>query len=237
MSRFRYRFQPITTTIITTNSTVTITLILIQYRKDIEELKEWGIEPYEEPYEVQAEPIGGSTGPLHPPGVLPASFPAPAYSGTYSVSQYASNVQPSPYLEKHPQVSAHNLAYSAYADNNRRTNSAPVVNVPLNPANLPTTLLPTATNVKAYTAFGQMQNVNRQGSTKSNQIESKITVGTRRSDYDDDFYGPIINKLEDIFKQLRFVDEPCRERLVCSMYKNPAVYSPHSNLVSNELSR
>lgn len=134
-------------------------------------------------------------------------------------------------------MSAHNLAYSAYADNNRRTNSAPVVNVPLNPANLPTTLLPTATNVKAYTAFGQMQNVNRQGSTKSNQIESKITVGTRRSDYDDDFYGPIINKLEDIFKQLRFMDEPCRERLVCSMYKNPAVYSPHSNLVSNELSR
>ncbi|KAG6795099.1 hypothetical protein HZU73_09549 [Apis mellifera caucasica] len=213
----------------------------IQYRKDMEELKEWGIEPYEEPYEIQAESIGGGgTGPVHPPGVLPASFSAPTYSGTYSVSQYASNVQPltSPYLEKHPQVSAHNLAYSAYADNNRRTNSAPVVNVPLNPANLPTTLLPTATNVKAYTSFGQMQNVNsRQGSTKSNQIESKITVGTRRSDYDDEFYGPIIKRLEDIFKQLRFVDEPCRERLVCSMYKNPTVYSPHSNLVSNELSR
>lgn len=197
-------------------------------------MKEWGIEPYEEPYE--AEPIGGGT--VHPPGVLPASFPAPTYSGPYSVSQYASNVQslPSPYLEKHPQVSAHNLAYSAYADN-RRTNSAPVVNVPLNPANLPTILLPTATNVKAYTSFGQTQNVNKQGSAKSNQIESKITVGTRRSEYDDDFYGPIINRLEDIFKQLRFVDEPCRERLVCSMYKNPAVYSPHSNLVSNELSR
>lgn len=213
----------------------------IQYRKDMEELKEWGIEPYEEPYEIQGESIGGGgTGPVHPPGVLPASFSAPTYSGTYSVSQYASNVQPltSPYLEKHPQVSAHNLAYSAYADNNRRTNSAPVVNVPLNPANLPTTLLPTATNVKAYTSFGQMQNVNsRQGSTKSNQIESKITVGTRRSDYDDEFYGPIIKRLEDIFKQLRFVDEPCRERLVCSMYKNPTVYSPHSNLVSNELSR
>lgn len=207
----------------------------------MEELKEWGIEPYEEPYEIQAESIGGGgTGPVHPPGVLPASFSVPTYSGTYSVSQYASNVQPltSPYLEKHPQVSAHNLAYSAYADNNRRTNSAPVVNVPLNPANLPTTLLPTATNVKAYTSFGQMQNVNsRQGSTKSNQIESKITVGTRRSDYDDEFYGPIIKRLEDIFKQLRFVDEPCRERLVCSMYKNPTVYSPHSNLVSNELSR
>ncbi|XP_012345418.1 uncharacterized protein LOC100864054 [Apis florea] len=210
----------------------------IQYRKDIEELKEWGIEPYEEPYEVQTESIGGGTGPVHPPGVVPAPFPAPTYSGTYSVSQYASNVQPiqaSPYLEKHPQVSAHNLAYSAYADNVRRTNSAN--GNPLNPANLPSTLLPTATNVKAYT-FGQMQNANRQGSAKSNQAEAKITTaGTRRSEYDDEFYGPIINRLEDIFKQLRFADEPCRERLVCSMYKNPAVYSPHSNLVSNELSR
>lgn len=202
-------------------------------------MKEWGIEPYEEPYEVQTESIGGGTGPVHPPGVVPAPFPAPTYSGTYSVSQYASNVQPiqaSPYLEKHPQVSAHNLAYSAYADNIRRTANSANGN-PLNPANLPSTLLPTATNVKAYT-FGQMQNTNRQGSAKSNQAEAKITTaGTRRSEYDDEFYGPIINRLEDIFKQLRFVDEPCRERLVCSMYKNPAVYSPHSNLVSNELSR
>ncbi|XP_003401375.1 uncharacterized protein LOC100650257 [Bombus terrestris] len=215
----------------------------IQYRKDIEELKEWGIEPYEESYEAQTEPVGAGTVPARPPpGVLPAPFPAPTYSGTYGIPQYAPNAQPiaSPYLEKRPLTSAHNLAYSAYVDNNRRTVVQPasptVVNVPLNPANLPSTMLPTATNIKnSYIAFGQ-QNA-RQASAKSSQVDSKATVVTQRSGYDDEYYGPIINRLEDIFKQLRFVEESCKERLVCSMYKNPAVYSPHSNLVSNELSR
>lgn len=55
--------------------------------------------------------------------------------------------------------------------------------------------------------------------------------------YDDQFYGPILGRLDEIFRQLRFVDEDCRNRLVCSMYKNPTMYTPHSNLVSNELSR
>ncbi|KOX80183.1 hypothetical protein WN51_08360 [Melipona quadrifasciata] len=178
----------------------------IQYRKDIEELKEWGIEPYEEPYEVEAGPA-----PARPP---PGKRPLP---------------------------SAHNLAYSAYADNNRRTASQSaspanvVVNVPSNPANLPSTMLPTATNLKnSYAAFGQ-QNA-REVSAKSGPADSKVTAVTQRPKYDD-YYGPIINRLEEIFKQLRFAEESCRERLVCSMYKNPSVYSPHSNLVSNELSR
>ncbi|XP_043517608.1 uncharacterized protein LOC122532683 [Frieseomelitta varia] len=211
----------------------------IQYRKDIEELKEWGIEPYEEPYEIEAGPM-----PARPlPGVHPgAPFPVPGYSGTYGIPQYAPNAHPivSPYLEKRPSPSAHNLAYSAYADNNRRTASQSVspavVNVHLNPANLPSTMLPTATNVKnSYVAFGH-QNA-REVSAKSGPADSKVTVVTQRPKYDDEYYGPIINRLEEIFKQLRFVEESCRERLVCSMYKNPTVYSPHSNLVSNELSR
>ncbi|OAD62716.1 hypothetical protein WN48_06915 [Eufriesea mexicana] len=214
----------------------------IQYRKDIEELKEWGIEPYEEPYDVQPEPIGAGTVPARPAGVYPAPFPAPTYSGAFGVPQYAPNAQPiaSPYLEKRPSMAAHNLAYSAYAENNRRVlqSATPsIVNVPVNPANLPPTMLPIATNVKAshQTAFGQ-QNV-RQVSAKSSQLDSKPTMTVQRQGYDDEYYGPIMNRLEDIFKQLRFAEESCRERLVCSMYKNPAVYTPHSNLVSNELSR
>jgi hypothetical protein len=55
--------------------------------------------------------------------------------------------------------------------------------------------------------------------------------------HDDDFYGPIIERLDEIFNKLKFLEESCRERLVCNMYKNPTLYSPHSNLVSNELSR
>lgn len=214
----------------------------IQYRKDVEELKEWGIEPYEEPYHEHLEPVNPATMPARAPGLPPTSFTGPTYPGAYGVHQYAPNVQPvsSLYPEKRPTVSAHNLAYSAYADNNRRIVVQPpspvVPNVSLNPANLRATLLPAAANVKtSYGVFGE-QNT-RQILTKVNQPEQKANVPAKRQSLDDEYYGPIINRLEDTFKQLRFVEETCKERLVCSMYKNPSVYSPHSNLVSIELSR
>ncbi|CRK87096.1 CLUMA_CG000832, isoform B [Clunio marinus] len=53
----------------------------------------------------------------------------------------------------------------------------------------------------------------------------------------DPFYSPILSKLDQVFYQLGYPDEPCRERLVCNMYKTPTRYSPHSNYVSAELSR
>lgn len=53
----------------------------------------------------------------------------------------------------------------------------------------------------------------------------------------DPFYSPILTKLDQVFIQLGYSDEPCRERLVCNMYRNPSKYSPHSNYVSAELSR
>lgn len=55
----------------------------------------------------------------------------------------------------------------------------------------------------------------------------------------DPFYSPILAKMDKIFVQLGLSenDEGCRERLVCSMYKNPSRYSPHSNYISAELSR
>lgn len=53
----------------------------------------------------------------------------------------------------------------------------------------------------------------------------------------DPFYGPILTKIDTIFAQLGVNDEPCKERLLCSMYKNPTQYSPHSNFISAELSR
>ncbi|KAJ6637523.1 hypothetical protein Bhyg_10254 [Pseudolycoriella hygida] len=61
------------------------------------------------------------------------------------------------------------------------------------------------------------------------------TSGT--STYLDPFYSPILAKIDKIFLQLNVIDESCRERLVCNMYKNPAKYSPHSNFISAELSR
>nr|XP_033340236.1 uncharacterized protein LOC117228544 [Megalopta genalis] len=216
----------------------------IQYRKDVEELKEWGIEPYEEP----EEPMGAAGVPIRAPGVLPAPYPGPAYAAAYGGPQYAANPpQLTPtFVDKRP-VSAHNLAYSAYVDNSRRQlvqqpaspgigNNNLVVGVPVNPVNpnsLAAAALPVANTVKSsYGVFGQ--NTRQISAKSSGQLEAKPTVGQQRQD---EFYGPIVNRLEEIFKQLRFFEETCRERLVCSMYKNPAVYSPHSNLVSNELSR
>lgn len=53
----------------------------------------------------------------------------------------------------------------------------------------------------------------------------------------DPFYSPILQKMDNVFVQVGFNEEACRERLVCSMYKTPARFSPHSNLISAELSR
>ncbi|XP_067619142.1 uncharacterized protein Osi17 isoform X2 [Eurosta solidaginis] len=53
----------------------------------------------------------------------------------------------------------------------------------------------------------------------------------------DPFYSPILLKIDKIIEQLGITDEHCKERVVCSMYKDPTRYSPHSNFVSAELSR
>lgn len=213
----------------------------IQYRKDVEELKEWGIEPYEEP--VDPEPIGSGAVPVRAPGVLPAPYPGQVYPAGYGVPQYAANAAPvaPTFPDKRP-LSAHNLAYSAYIENSRRqTVQAPstVVAASNNPA------ASAAMNVNANaaaanavkTTYGVFGQNTRQISAKAGQAEARPAGAAQRQVHGDEFYGPIVNKLEEIFKQLRFFEETCRERLVCSMYKNPAVYSPHSNLVSNELSR
>ncbi|XP_018575223.1 uncharacterized protein LOC108914016 [Anoplophora glabripennis] len=53
----------------------------------------------------------------------------------------------------------------------------------------------------------------------------------------DPFYSPILEKIDKILEVFGFNEESCKERLICSMYKNPPKYSPHSNLLSTELSR
>ncbi|KAK6622102.1 hypothetical protein RUM44_001909 [Polyplax serrata] len=79
----------------------------------------------------------------------------------------------------------------------------------------------------------------------SQRYASKLQVLTPKPPLDsttvsatyDPFYSPILQKIDNIFVQLNFNDEPCRERLICSMYKTPQRFSPHSNLLSHELSR
>lgn len=291
----------------------------IQYRKDMEELKEWGIEPYDEPFEE----VNQHLGPINPTPITPV------YPGPYGVPQYAANTRPavSLYPDKAPVTlsnHAQNLAYSGYLDeikSNRQrvqqvvpepnlgpgpslglgpnigpvygpgpasSGSAPAPVVVQNPQ---LNIVPSSNKVtkkNSHTVYAQQQQQlqqqhhqqQQQQQIQKQQIQqqqvqqqiqqqkmqqqqmqqhqlqqqqqqsrpvqgqrviqtsSKVSsVPSSRPAYDDEFYGPIVGRLDEIFGQLRFLEENCRERLVCSMYKNPAIYSPHSNLVSNELSR
>ncbi|KAL6432045.1 hypothetical protein ACFW04_006631 [Cataglyphis niger] len=181
----------------------------VQYRKDMEELKEWGIEPYEEPYEESSQ---------HLNHVVPAPGAAPGL------------VYP---------AGAHNLAYSGYLNDikyNRRPAAQPTAAVlSVNPVSL---VSGTKTSVKnPYTVFAPNVRPNHQRLLTPVAAAKSSSVSISRQDTDDEYFGPIIERLDVIFGQLRFYEETCKEMLVCSMYKNPASYSPHSNLVSNELSR
>ncbi|KAL0105075.1 hypothetical protein PUN28_016607 [Cardiocondyla obscurior] len=194
----------------------------IQYRKDLEELKEWGIEP-NEPYEESSQALNR---------VVPTSASGLVYSGPYGLPQYAPNVKPiasASYLDSSVAASAHNLAYSAYRRPAVQPASPGVL--PVNPG------LAKAPIKNPYAIFApNIRTIHHQPQRFLTPVATgKSSIS--RQDTEDEYYGPIIARLEDIFGQLRFYEETCREMLVCSMYKNPASYSPHSNLVSNELSR
>lgn len=133
---------------------------------------------------------------------------------------------------------AHNLAYSGYLNDikyNRRPAAQPAAAVlSVNPVSL---VSGTKTSVKnPYTVFAPNVRPSHQRLLTPVAAAKSSSVSISQ-ETDDEYYGPIIERLDVIFGQLRFYEETCKEMLVCSMYKNPASYSPHSNLVSNELSR
>lgn len=72
---------------------------------------------------------------------------------------------------------------------------------------------------------------------KIQEIHQITVPNTGKNKQYDPFYSPILEKIDIILNRLGFTTEPCRERLICSMYKNPQKFTPHSNLVSAELSR
>ncbi|XP_014221820.1 uncharacterized protein LOC106649065 [Trichogramma pretiosum] len=231
----------------------------IQYRKDMEELKEWGIETgYEEGQDdddAQPEEAAGVVyhGPP-PPGTKMGSGskvpPLPPFV-----------MPPAMFGRPFPDKISNSLAYGAHAPNNRLppgvlpAPSGPVVAAGGVPAIFatPYQLTPAKPVQKQQQQQQQQQpqqlkNQHQQHQQHQSKIDQQVqptVIGsgavampmTRTKQYDDKFFGPIVERLDEIFAQLRFTEEQCRERLVCSMYKNPAQYTPHSNLVSNELSR
>lgn len=94
----------------------------------------------------------------------------------------------------------------------------------------------------------QVQKQRQQNQNDQQQANKKPEIKKEESDFEkalrqaasityDPFYSPILEKIDQILNNLGFSDEPCRERLICSMYKDPVKFSPHSNLLSSELSR
>ncbi|KAG7297252.1 hypothetical protein JYU34_019193 [Plutella xylostella] len=53
----------------------------------------------------------------------------------------------------------------------------------------------------------------------------------------DKFYSPLLDRVDGILAPLGAADVGCRERAVCSLYREPFSHAPYSNLLSNELSK
>lgn len=51
------------------------------------------------------------------------------------------------------------------------------------------------------------------------------------------FYGSLVEKVEKILLPMGAIDQGCKERAICTLYKDPFQHTPYSNLVSNELSK
>ncbi|KYM78007.1 hypothetical protein ALC53_11474 [Atta colombica] len=200
----------------------------IQFRKDLEELKEWGIEPQNEPYEESSQTLTRVV-------PAPTSVSGVTYSGPYGLTQYASNIKPiasSLYLDNSMTASAHNLVYSGYRRPAAQPNSAAILS---NPGFVSGAKTPIKNSYAIFAPNIRPIHPNQAQRFLTPAPSSPMSIS--RKEIEDEYYGPIIDRLEKIFGQLRFYEETCREMLVCSMYKNPVGYSPHSNLVSNELSR
>lgn len=51
------------------------------------------------------------------------------------------------------------------------------------------------------------------------------------------FYGPMVERVEKILTPMGAFEPGCKERAICTLYKDPFQHTPYSNLVSNELSK
>ncbi|XP_044754622.1 uncharacterized protein LOC123313705 [Coccinella septempunctata] len=81
------------------------------------------------------------------------------------------------------------------------------------------------------------QGATNEGKIDAQKVEIQKAIQKAASITYDPYYSPILMKIDKIMVNLGYTDEPCKERLICFMYKSPEKYSPHSNLLSNELSR
>lgn len=189
----------------------------------------------------QTGPLGGSF-----PQPLPIGQP-PNFSPNFDIPQFPAIQRPNlPFMDKYApniQSPAQSLAYNGYLDDQKLNRRSSVQINQQNqvkqssPVNIGTSTIIKSNSQPVNPVFTQPASTIQTRQVIAKPSVSSIEQASNQVLYDDTFYGPILARLNDIFMELRFTEEACRERLVCSMYKNPERYSPHSNHVSNELSR
>ncbi|XP_054286755.1 uncharacterized protein LOC129002747 [Macrosteles quadrilineatus] len=188
--------------------------------------------------------------PVHTaPGELPAPYPA-SYDATGPGVYHSRTEAPGSLAD----LAAWGLGEypSAWDNNLPAATDPPRYNYPTRPQQVVAAATPqyaTTANLKqlyaSALAGGVSKTQQQQYTQQYNQaVTSRLQALTPRptatsaaSAVYDPFYSPMLQRLDAVFSSLGVADEGCRERVVCSMYKNPTRFSPHSNLVSAELSR
>ncbi|XP_058839486.1 uncharacterized protein LOC131694957 [Topomyia yanbarensis] len=202
---------------------------------------------YEDLNDINAWGLGtGSTTaqpqPPPPPPLPSSSFSSPLYGSSYSKS---SNVNP---LTHHqPRISGPKPVYgppssgfSSFASKRTPTGAATSIAASYvsAPAGLTMTaeeqMIREAQRQEAYRIAQEQRLIAKQQQIINQQAFMQEGVTPRPVD---PFYSPILQRMDKVFNSLGILDENCRERLVCAMYKTPAKFSPHSNYISAELSR
>ncbi|CAL8115424.1 unnamed protein product [Orchesella dallaii] len=88
----------------------------------------------------------------------------------------------------------------------------------------------TGGGIESYDGAQETDHRDDQSYTPSTGLQAEV-------EHYDPFYSPLLSKIDLIFTYLGHTDEGCRERVVCSIYKFPVKYAPHSNLLSAQLSK
>ncbi|XP_055523413.1 uncharacterized protein LOC129717496 isoform X1 [Wyeomyia smithii] len=199
---------------------------------------------YEDLSDITAWGLG--TGSTTAPPLQSSSFSSPSYGSSHSKS---SNLNPLMHHQPRiigpkpvygPPPSAHGPSFLSFAS--KRTPSGAASSIAASYASAPSgptmtaeeQMIREAQRQEAYRIAQEQKLIAKQQQIINHQAFIQEGVTPRPVD---PFYSPILQRMDKVFNALGIVDEHCRERLVCAMYKTPLKYSPHSNYISAELSR
>ncbi|XP_058463945.1 uncharacterized protein LOC131438138 isoform X1 [Malaya genurostris] len=190
---------------------------------------------YEDLNDINAWGLG--TGSTTAPPLPSSSFSSPPYGSSHSRS---SNVNPLTHhqpriMNPKPVYGPPPSGFSSYAS--KRTPTGAASSIAATYVSAPSAeeqMIREAQRQEAYRIAQEQKLIAKQQQIINHQAFMQEGVTPRPID---PFYSPILQRMDKVFNSLGIMDENCRERLICAMYKTPAKYSPHSNYISAELSR